>query len=326
MATAQALFTDMRLGKNGAPRPELITYSIMIGAYAHLARVDEALDLLWEMDELRGMRPNARIWAAAVMACEAASQPRKAMQLLDAADGACKMADERLKLWQMIVAYRVKKGRAGDAMEALGTMLNRGIISEKVYYESALLMCRDGGWHELAMQLLRDALNRRISLDLRCYTAALEACVKGMAWQSALTIIFNMQARAKASSSSSRGAVVPDRKCFTAAIVVCGHAGRWWEAERLMGEMTAAGVSQDVVSYNALMNAFAKAGKWERALETLETMEKSGLRPDLISFNTALDGCATAGQGQACLDLMKEMKTRGIMPDDISYTNAIAGC
>jgi len=236
------------------------------------------------------------------------------------------MAEERLKLWQIVVASRAKKGRANEALEALGTMLTRGIISQKGYYESAILMCRDGGWHELAVQLLHEGLNRRIPLDLRCHAAALEACGQGMAWKSALSIISNMQARTKAGVSGS-SKVVPDRKCFTAAMVACGRAGRWQEAEKLVSQMTSAGLSQDVVSYNALMNAYAKAGQWEKALDTLNSMEKyDGVKPDLISFNTALDGCANAGQGGACLDLMKEMKGRGIPPDDVSYTNAIAGC
>lgn len=74
----------MQAGQRGAPRPDLVTYSSMIGMYGHVGRVDEALELLFEMDEMRGLWPNARTLALAVIACEAASQPTQ-----EARPGSC---------------------------------------------------------------------------------------------------------------------------------------------------------------------------------------------------------------------------------------------
>lgn len=318
---AQALFEEIQSGGKGIPRPDVVTYSSMIGMYAHLGRVDEALDLLFEMDDLRGLRPNARTYAGAVIACDAAKQPRKAKQLLEAADRACKMPDQRLQLWQIVVGHYVKTGRAAEALEGLKTMLEKEMITEQRYYTEVIKVCRGAGWYNRAVQLLYEALDRKVHVDHRTYSAALDACARGMLWKVALSILADMQ-----SKSSSDPSVAPDRKCFTTAMVACGRAGRWVEAQKLMEQMSDAGLEPDVVSYNVLLDVFAKSMMWERALDTLEAMAKVGIKPDLVSYNTALDGCARAGKWRSCRELMENMRLQGVNPDVVSYTNALAGC
>lgn len=321
IAHAEALFADMQARRRGAPRPDLVTYSSMIGMYAHVGRVDEALDLLVEMDEMRGLRPNARTYALAVIACESANQPKKAKQLLEAADRVCNMQDQRLQLWQIVVGNYTKTGRLSEALEGLKTMLEKGVVTDTYYYTESIKLCRSGGLYPQAVELCKEAMSLGVMMDHRGYRAALEACARGMLVDDALAILSEMQTKAQSDPT-----VHPDRKHFTSVMVACGRARRWVEAQKLMEGMEQAGLTPDVVCFNVLLDVFTKCDMWERGLETLESMAKRGIQPDIVSYNTVMAGCSRAGQWMACLELMDSMRGRGVNPDRVSYIHALTAC
>ena len=47
----------------------------------------------------------------------------------------------------------------------------------------------------------------------------------------------------------------------------------------LLADMRAAGITPDVISYNAAISACEKGQQWQRALELFEAVRASGLRP-----------------------------------------------
>ena len=57
-----------------------------------------------------------------------------------------------LKLWQVVVASRAKRGRAKEAVDALGTVLTRGSYPKGILWNShPYVSWWDGEWHQVAV-------------------------------------------------------------------------------------------------------------------------------------------------------------------------------
>eukprot|EP00435_Cladocopium_sp_Y103_P042829 s69_g11.t3 len=87
------------------------------------------------------------------------------------------------------------------------------------------------------------------------------------------------------------------------------------EAEAILEKLLSSGVEADVVSYNSLINAYAKGSDATNACQKLQEMLQSDIQPSAISFNSALDACAKAGEAQRAKELVEEMKQLRVMPD-----------
>ena len=71
-------------------------------------------------------------------------------------------------------------------------------------------------------------------------------------------------------------------------ISACVNLGHWEKAVGVFRFMRAAGVAPDVVSYNAVIGAYAEGRKWEKAVAMLEYMHEEGLEPSERTFNALI--------------------------------------
>ena len=60
--------------------------------------------------------------------------------------------------------------------------------------------------------------------------------------------------------------------------------------------MQDAGVTRDVISYNAAISACEKGGQWQQALSLLSEMQDAGVTRNVISYNAAISACEKGGQ------------------------------
>ncbi|KAM1025423.1 hypothetical protein ACFX13_039284 [Malus domestica] len=79
---------------------------------------------------------------------------------------------------------------------------------------------------------------------------------------------------------------------------------------------------RDVVSYNALLDAFVKAGEISRARQLFEEMPVR----DSVSWGTVLAGCAQMDRCEEVLELFDQMLRIRIRPDDVSLVSALSAC
>lgn len=85
-------------------------------------------------------------------------------------------------------------------------------------------------------------------------------------------------------------------------------------------------VERDVVSWTALVAAYADAGFLDEALDTFESMQLSGVKPDLISWNALISGSAQNGEIDVAFQLLEEMQEKGSKPQVSSWNGIISGC
>lgn len=79
---------------------------------------------------------------------------------------------------------------------------------------------------------------------------------------------------------------------------------------------------RDVVSYNALLDAFVKAGEISRARQLFDEMPER----DSISWGTVLAGYAQMNQCEEAIELFDQMLELKIRPDDICLVSALSAC
>jgi len=73
--------------------------------------------------------------------------------------------------------------------------------------------------------------------------------------------------------------------------------------------MLAEGLKPNIVSYNALLGAYASHRKHEEALAVFKSLKQTGLRPDVVTYTSLLNAYGRSGKpGKAKenFDLMKQ--------------------
>ncbi|XP_024031538.1 pentatricopeptide repeat-containing protein At1g74900, mitochondrial [Morus notabilis] len=81
----------------------------------------------------------------------------------------------------------------------------------------------------------------------------------------------------------------------------------------------------DTVSYNVIANGWCLIKKTPKALEVLEDMVKRGFSPSLITYNIMLKGYFRAGQVKEAWEFFGEMKRRKVEIDVVTYTTLVHG-
>ncbi|KAJ8601575.1 hypothetical protein CTAYLR_005227 [Chrysophaeum taylorii] len=95
----------------------------------------------------------------------------------------------------------------------------------------------------------------------------------------------------------------------------------------ILAEMTARGISLNVVSYNIALNSLAVRGRFVEMLELLDRMESSSIAPTEVTFGTAINGAAQANNSAAAVELLRaHVKHCDAPPADAAFGAALTAC
>ena len=81
--------------------------------------------------------------------------------------------------------------------------------------------------------------------------------------------------------------------------------------------------TKNLVTYNTMIDAFAKLGQYQHAYGIFQSLKKSPLRPDMVTYTTLIKASIKSGDLEKALDLLDDMKWIGIQPDIVAYNNII---
>lgn len=349
-----------RISASAAEGPNLICFNAVLAACAQAGAWSPALSLLEEMEE-RGVYDIVS-FNSAIHACRGQGQWQKAIALLDRMRNpesevglgtAARKADSS-------DATAVMKYRAGPGHVAgRGAGRPRILPAPDVYsFTSAITACGAAGQANRALQLLHEMEAAGVPPSVVPYNAAIAAvgrCVNRRPLQESTGESGTDNAGSRQSASESGDNIA---NTDTADEVVAPRQKPWECARALLGEMRAAGITPNTVSYNTVLAACQRAGAWQGALEVLEEMKQgivvasgrsasgagrnpssfysrsaevvvgavSTPSPDLFSFNTAIGACGRAGQWKEALVILDEISSRGFSPDVVSYHTTAAAC
>ncbi|CAE7297528.1 unnamed protein product [Symbiodinium natans] len=91
-------------------------------------------------------------------------------------------------------------------------------------------------------------------------------------------------------------------------------------ARRALEEMQASRMKADLVSYNTVLDAFAKEANATGAQEVMDEMVQTSVRPGVISYTILIEAHARAGNRDAAEEAFAALRAQGLQPNEVTYT------
>jgi len=173
---------------------------------------------------------------------------------------------ERQKYLRLITTCG-KKGKCEKAVEVFEEMRRRDLGADVEAYNTVLEACRVGFRWEVAVQLLRDAVNTHgVDPDLQSYNIVLEACEQGVQWKMALTLLDELRARD----------LKPEATTYTHVVGACAKAQQWKSVLTLLEDMRADSMPYQMISFwrEHMAGQLGTLDSWQRW-----EMHRAGARP-----------------------------------------------
>jgi pentatricopeptide repeat protein len=82
---------------------------------------------------------------------------------------------------------------------------------------------------------------------------------------------------------------------------------------------SAPSLTPDILSFSALVEAYARAGRPSEAASWLEAARQAGVEPNVVTFGTVAKGYAVAGDFAAAHRVLDGMEEAGVRPNTGTY-------
>jgi pentatricopeptide repeat protein len=271
-----------RLMFDKMPDRSIVSWSSMIGACAHNAHYEEGLSLVTRMLE-EGIRPN-RIVILNVMACVFRENE---------ADDVCRVVmDSGFDLDQSVrsaaMGMYARCGKIDIARGFFDEILEKDLVS----WASMIEAYTQADLPLTALELFKQMLSQRISLDSVILLSVIHACSNLASFQQArfihrilIRIFFENQIALE-----------------TALIDLYVKCGRLVYARKMFDRMQ----ERNIISWSTLISGYGIHGHGKEALNLFDQM-KASIKPDHIAFLAVLSACSHGGlivEGWECFNSM----------------------
>ncbi|KAL3512188.1 hypothetical protein ACH5RR_024905 [Cinchona calisaya] len=113
-----------------------------------------------------------------------------------------------------------------------------------------------------------------------------------------------------------------NRSAFTCALSTCADIAALELGKQIHGRVIKAGFESGCYVGNALLAMYCKCGCIEEAYDVFEGISEK----DVISWNTMINGYARHGFGFKALKVFESMERMGIRPDDVTMVGVLSAC
>ncbi len=139
----------------------------------------------------------------------------------------------------------------------------------------------------------------------------------------------NSGGNANINGGSGGGGSAPSVREFNRRISACARRRDLNGALRVLDDLDRTpGVSRNLFTYNAVINALVMCAQHAKARELWTEMQESGIEPNLVTYNTMMKSCfgGTDDDVTRAFALVKEMEERGISADRVTLNSLINAC
>ncbi|CAE7307990.1 unnamed protein product [Symbiodinium sp. CCMP2592] len=238
-------------------------------------------------------------WASAssLLASSAAAAVQQDVISCDSMLGAC----TRSRVWEQTVRL-------------LASLHLRAVRSDAALYSRCLFKGSMGFDWQLSVHLLQSTLQVALVPDETSYASALDAFATG--WDAAIQLLMQPNSRRSAHAYASLLNLC-DRVDWQQP------PKPWQQALQLLGAARRDS-AVDTFCANALINVCAKALQWQHALALLvELFGAEQLQQNIVSFNAVLDAARTARAWQLALGLQALLAAAALEADIVSHVSAM---
>ena len=298
-----AVVFDRMKGRN------LITWNVMIGAYAGSGRGVEAYDLYLKMKE-EGFQPNPVTYVSLLNDCASTEALEwvkvvhkhileggyewdlrvgialihmyaKSGSIEDAAVVFDRMKERDLITWNVMIGAYAGSGRGVEAYDLYLKMKEEGFQPDAVTYMSLLNDCASTGALEWVKDVHRHILEGGYESDVRVGSALVQMYAKSGSIEDAQLVFERMEEY--------------DVVTWNIMIGGLGQHGRGQDALELFRKMKADGVVPDAYSFVALLSACSHAGLVDEGRQLFCAMKDYGVEPTVVHYTCVVDLLGRAG-------------------------------
>ncbi|KAG0592855.1 hypothetical protein KC19_1G285400 [Ceratodon purpureus] len=313
----------------------VVSWTVMIGAYAEHGRGHEAFDLFLQMQG-EGCEPDAITYLSILNACASAGalewvkkvhrhaldagreldvRVGNALVHMYAKSGSiddARVVFDRMKVrdvvsWNVMIGAYAEHGRGHEAYDLYLQMQGEGCEPDAITYLSILNACASAGALEWVKKVHRHALDAGRELDVRVGNALVHMYAKSGSIDDARVVFDRMKVR--------------DVVSWNVMIGAYAEHGRGHEAYDLFLQMQGEGCEPDAITYLSILNACASAGALEWVKKVHRHALDAGRELDVRVGNALVHMYAKSGSIDDARVVFDRMKVR----DVVSWNSMISG-
>ncbi|CAE7555982.1 unnamed protein product [Symbiodinium natans] len=202
------------------------------------------------------------------------------------------------------------------AVQLLADLGEDRLETNIIMQSAAITACEKGGAWQTALRLLRDLNQTRISPDVIMYNATMSACEKGEQWAQALSLLLDLRV----------SQLEADVISYNSVISACGKGENWQKAVGLLRDLQQLRLQATIITYNAVISAFGQGHEWQRAVGLLQDLQEQRLEASIVTFSAVISACEEGGQWAHALQVLEDVGSSRLEANIVAYNAAVSAC
>ncbi|XP_078157461.1 uncharacterized protein LOC144553236 [Carex rostrata] len=289
------LFEEMRRSDSDDTRPNLITYSTLMGGLCKEGKVKEAFQLFEEMIDRDRILPDQLTYNVLIDGFCRQGQMDKAKAVLGfMRSNGC--VPNKFNYSALMKGF-CKEGKVEEAKQVFDEMHRVGLEKDAVSYTTLVgFLCRNGKVDE-GIELVREMNQRGCRPDVVTYNVVIEGlCKEGQVVEAMRLLVSLPDAGVKLNAASYRIVL----NCL------CGK-GEMETAVGLLELMLGRGVVPHFATSNQLLVGLCNTGRMADATGALYGLAEMGFVPETSSWEQLLESVCTHSNKQRCFELINDL-------------------
>ncbi|XP_055822870.1 pentatricopeptide repeat-containing protein At1g09410, mitochondrial-like [Solanum dulcamara] len=284
------LITEARRIFDQIPEKNVIVWTAMIRAFVENHQIDQALELFDKMPER-----NLYSWNVMIQGCLNDNRVTRALELFNA------MPCRNAVSWTTIVTGLARNGMIEMAREYFDQMPNR----DPAAWNAMITAYVDEGLVAKANELFDSMPNK----DLVSWNVMIDGYAKiGLEGEALKRFILMLQSGLR-----------PNQTTLTSVVTSCGGILELMQAHVLVLLL---GFDQDTSLNNALVTMYSRCGDINSSLITFDNLKVK----DVVSWTAIILAYANHGLGNQALQAFSQMLRSGNKPDEITFVGLLSAC
>lgn len=276
LAAAEKLFQTM---KSKATCVDAITYNTLLKSYVQARRLDDAFDLVTEM-EAAGLSATSVTFGTLLDACineDCMDRAKKVFRKMQ--DANCEM---NTILYTTMIKGFVKMNKVDEVLHILKEMRDRGVQADTVTYSLVLKALCATGQMELALDLFQSICAEGLKPDEIIFNNLLTGCVACK----------NVTLGERLLDDMVRNNIKPSSATFSTLIKLYAECNDLTKAQRLLEQMQPRyGIAAEPRLYWQLVHACLRARQRQSVLEVFDALIKRHGAPDCQEISKLVRSC-----------------------------------
>lgn len=151
-----------------------------------------------------------------------------------------------------------------------------------------------------ALDLFKNARKRKVEMNCKTFTAAIEACERSGQWQHALSLLEEMRQSED---------IEPNTHTFDVVMKTCEKKGQYEKTLELFDEVLSKR-NPTMSTYSSAISASAKTKQWDRVMKLNDELLDRGFTPNAASYDATIRALIATGRDDEALQMTYAMKKR----------------